>query len=487
MSSFVKRIECTGIYDRFDLALDFQPGVNIVYGRNGAGKTTLVHVLANALNAEYSRFLFLDFDSVRIFLDDAAVELKKQVAEEGEELVVTRDTTVIQKLPVAASSEAGLDATTSRRPSSSRHRRFFGEERLSRAKVRELEQLRREASPAELREWYRLFSDLADAEPVLRAAYFPAFRTMIDAWASAHQARKSESEPGSWTEAATRSARRWFGRFTPSVNFPSLLDIEKRLADEIGEARRNVWRADREYPSQAFLDIFASLSEGPEQSPKRPQSILREIKALFDRLEDSPLHEESTLVTKVYSELRDSINELDLAQESERTALRILDIYRDLLEKMVAVQERSFAGIQRYLESVDEFLEGKRLVVDPSVPPFKSGAVGIRFRDGTLATGLRALSSGERQIVTMIYAASHMSEQQVVLIDEPEISLHVDWQRRLLTKMSQQIGERQIIACTHSPVIGADYEDRQIELVLTPTKRPGDGKSGGRSSEEIRR
>ena len=61
---------------------------------------------------------------------------------------------------------------------------------------------------------------------------------------------------------------------------------------------------------------------------------------------------------------------------------------------------------------------------------------------------------------------------QGVLIDEPEISLHVDWQRRLLRRMAEQIGGRQIIVCTHSPTIGADYEERQTELVLKPTRKP---------------
>jgi len=71
----------------------------------------------------------------------------------------------------------------------------------------------------------------------------------------------------------------------------------------------------------------------------------------------------------------------------------------------------------------------------------------------------------------MIYVASQMSAQKIVLIDEPEISLHVDWQRLLLKKMSEQLRDRQVIACTHSPVIGADYEDRLMELRLKPTTK----------------
>lgn len=104
-------------------------------------------------------------------------------------------------------------------------------------------------------------------------------------------------------------------------------------------------------------------------------------------------------------------------------------------------------------------------------------SVGIKFDEGNPKKihGIRrALSFGEREIVTLIYAATHMSKQQIVLIDEPEISLHVDWQRHLLQKMSEQLGDRQIIVCTHSPVIGADYEERVIifEPKITCSSKP---------------
>ena len=456
MSSYVKSIEATGIYGRFDMTMEFEPGVNVVYGKNGTGKTTLVHILANALNGEFARFAFLIFESIQVQLDDTMIRLLKQMKKGQEQIQVKVDNKVILELPVQAIREFAADPR-SRRTVSARQLRLFEEMDLSAPKLRQL-----------LEE----YEHLGVTEPVLPAAYFPAFRTMIDAWVSAQQQQERKHGPDTWTAFATRSARRWFGRFVPSVNYPSLLEIEQRLTDEIHQARLTIGRADRELLSKAFLEIFASLSEYPKLDSEQPEAILGRIKILFDRLEHSPLQEESMLVTQVYSELRKSIHEPHFARESERTAVRVLNVYHDLLEKIVEVQEKSFAGIQRYLESVNDFFEGKRLVVDPSIPRYRRGAVGIGFDDQTSTIGLRALSSGERQIVTLVYAATHMSEQRVVLIDEPEISLHVDWQRQLLRKMSEQIGERQIIACTHSPVIGADYEDRQKELELKPTENP---------------
>lgn len=464
MSSYVESIEATGIYDRFDLKMEFQSGVNIIFGRNGTGKTTLIQILANALNGEYGRFVFLDFDSIRIRLDDGTVSLsRRRRGKEDEEIRVKAGRRVVQRIPIEPIKTL-LEDPRRRRRLSPKQLSLFDEADLS---------------PRDVRRFLDPYTSDEGFEPLLATAYFPAFRTMIDAWVSSVEEREPREGPDAWTALVTRPARRWFGKFVPSVNYPSLLEIEQRLTAEIQRARITIGRADRELLSQAFLEIFASLSREPIEGIEQPEEILEEIRSLFDRLEESPLQEESSLVTRVYSELRESIHDLDLSQESERTAIRVLDVYRHLLEEIVSVQERSFVDIQRYLESVNEFLEGKRLIVDPSIPRFRGPSVGIGFGNQTSSMGLRALSSGERQIVTLIYAASHMSEQQVVLIDEPEISLHVDWQRRLLGKMAEQIGDRQIIACTHSPVIAAEYESRQRELVLeTTSKLVGENNEG---------
>ena len=62
-----------------------------------------------------------------------------------------------------------------------------------------------------------------------------------------------------------------------------------------------------------------------------------------------------------------------------------------------------------------------------------------------------------------------MTNGRVVLIDEPEISLHIDWQRKLLPQMVKQLGKKQLIICTHSSVIASKYQDKMIKLELHPT------------------
>ena len=40
-----------------------------------------------------------------------------------------------------------------------------------------------------------------------------------------------------------------------------------------------------------------------------------------------------------------------------------------------------------------------------------------------------------------------------MLMDEPEISLHIEWQERLITLIRSLNPNAQIILCTHSPAI----------------------------------
>ena len=56
------------------------------------------------------------------------------------------------------------------------------------------------------------------------------------------------------------------------------------------------------------------------------------------------------------------------------------------------------------------------------------------------------------------------SENAAIFIDEPELSLHVDWQRLLLPTLLEQGTGNQFFIATHSPFIYAKYPDKEIPL-----------------------
>ena len=67
------------------------------------------------------------------------------------------------------------------------------------------------------------------------------------------------------------------------------------------------------------------------------------------------------------------------------------------------------------------------------------------------------LSSGEKQILVILLTALVQENRPgVMLMDEPEISLHIEWQQRLISLVRTLNPNTQIILCTHSPAIIMD-------------------------------
>lgn len=83
------------------------------------------------------------------------------------------------------------------------------------------------------------------------------------------------------------------------------------------------------------------------------------------------------------------------------------------------------------------------------------------------ALPLSRLSSGEKQIMIMLYVLLfHAEPGSVVIIDEPEISMHIVWQQKLGAVFSDicKVRGLQIIAATHSPQVIHDLWDNAREM-----------------------
>ena len=63
------------------------------------------------------------------------------------------------------------------------------------------------------------------------------------------------------------------------------------------------------------------------------------------------------------------------------------------------------------------------------------------------------LSSGQAQVLALITAVRNAKEGSLILVDEPEISLHIDWQERLVEQLHAPLTGSRLIIATHSPDI----------------------------------
>lgn len=442
LAPYIQRIEARGLHGRFDLEVSFQPDINVIYGRNGSGKTTLLHILANILNGSFDRFAYLQFSDIRVCTSENQTIEVCRTKHGGGEIVVSLDQRELWREQVESihESDAGVPD-------------------LETVKVRLLSE-----------------EGLVESLPIQRASYFPAFRTMIEAWGDEARTRRPDeyrmSSRVGRNSLLTTFARELFGAFVPTLNYPSLLQIQNVVPERVREAQYAVATKGQEMLSEAFLDVI-SILPGPDGGHHSEDSILHleEIGRLLEQL-SQPIGVPISGTARVYDQLRQKIANLK-GKELPDTAARILAVYRRSLDEQVKVRFQAYQAIERYVQSVNEFLEGKKMIIShPGDQGRGRPRVSLEFPGESMAA-LKALSSGERQIVCMLYAASYLSQGgRVVLIDEPELSLHSDWQRPLLRKMAQQIGNRQIIVCTHAPEIGADYEERYQELRPKALKVP---------------
>ncbi|RQU95119.1 ATP-binding protein [Burkholderia cenocepacia] len=139
-----------------------------------------------------------------------------------------------------------------------------------------------------------------------------------------------------------------------------------------------------------------------------------------------------------------------------------LDTANQLLDEIRAQIE----GVERERESIMRPLEAVRLL---AMKLFRHSGIKLgktlSFGDAASAINSDALSAGEKQMLSFI-AYNAFYKNAVFVIDEPELSLHVDWQRQLFSILMGQQTENQFVIATHSPFIYSKYPEKELQIDL---------------------
>ncbi len=93
----------------------------------------------------------------------------------------------------------------------------------------------------------------------------------------------------------------------------------------------------------------------------------------------------------------------------------------------------------------------------------EEGGDGITVGEAKDAISSDKLSSGEKQMLSFL-CYNAFSEDTAIFIDEPELSLHVDWEGILLPTLLEQATTNQFFVATHSPFIYTMYPDKEFML-----------------------
>lgn len=212
------------------------------------------------------------------------------------------------------------------------------------------------------------------------------------------------------------------------------------------------------------LSEYANLSQKLDE--QFPSKILKALKQ-HNQFTEAELKENIQKIDElrkkhvnagVLEENNDKFLNIDVNAVSldDSTAAILTIYYQDMKMKL-----ESLNGISDRIVLFKNMIANK-FSVNKEVFINKDDGIIIKQKPQNKKVALKFLSSGEQQEIVLLYNLIFKGEQEkLILIDEPEISLNVSWQREFLDDLKKivEINGFSILVATHSPQIINDNWD----------------------------
>jgi ABC-type cobalamin/Fe3+-siderophores transport system ATPase subunit len=205
----------------------------------------------------------------------------------------------------------------------------------------------------------------------------------------------------------------------------------------------------------ASISLDGSFSENEQKDlPEDFNDKLTENKArIIEALDDGSENKFKAKVIEILGKVEEESDVNDVKKHPVLSQL-FLNIIEELdAEKLV------LSSINLLVDTFNDYLiEGKKLVIN---------AREVYIVVNNDKHDANDLSSGERHILTFLsLVLFEGTGRDFLIIDEPEISLNIAWQRELMSLFSDLIPETQIIVASHSPALVKGNPNFLTELVL---------------------
>lgn len=440
------RVEFTKLFGYFDYSIDFHDTVTILHGLNGCGKTTMLQTINAVFNKEMDTIKSTDLQSVSFFFSTGAIlkiDRKKIYLDPEKEKatgIIYLAYSIIEngKETVFDSFENTDEYQDIVKRFLKGYRPFPFLERINEStwydRKREtklnLEEVIAEYGTIIFRRYSREYLEDDIPQPV--QDILASMDVRLIAADRLTVAKRVERQYG---EDNIKIERR--------VNLIAK-DLSQKIRDTIQQYAQLSQAKDRTFPLRAIK----------QSSPL----TVDEIKSKMIELESK---RKEFVDTGIVEEEQDDIgihDLLDAITESNRQNLSLYAI--DTEEKLNALSSLS-SSINLFRNLIDKNFNNKRIVFNKDY--------GFRFvatySDSTILP--QSLSSGEQHELVMFYdLIFNASENTLILIDEPELSLHIKWQLDYVDELLQIISATKFSAvlATHSPQIIHDKWDLTVSL-----------------------
>lgn len=201
------------------------------------------------------------------------------------------------------------------------------------------------------------------------------------------------------------------------------------------------------------------------------QSFPQRLLAADDSLGADELREQMEILDRKTAEYQD-IGLLDAKPDSHPFDFDAVGSISDATQARVMTLYVQDTAAK--LDQLEDFADRTRLFLQVVNRKYRHKQAGLDRDKGIVASGcdgeelpLEALSSGEQHEFVLNYdLLFRVAPNTVVLVDEPELSLHVAWQKRFLADLLQivKLSEFDAIIATHSPFIAGVRDDLMVDL-----------------------
>ena len=435
----LQRVEVDGLFGIYDhrIDLNLHDRVTLLHGQNGVGKTTVLRMINALLRNDIAYFSRIPFTRFLLtFKDNSSLEL----------------------IPTDPNTENDMSSLTLTRE---------GREKKS--------------DNIALRSGAEFLA--------ARTGYLEPHGGIENTWIDVRDGEVLTEE-----EVLSRYGRR--GRKYPrGRNFSWLDDFLQNADTHLIEAQRLVRT---HFDPTSDPTLWSDLDPGPYRHPTLTSSVVecsRDFRKRLDRTMAAYGRQAQTLdqsfpqrLISITDEL--AIHEIQARMETltkktgdykkigilDETTTHPFDVDRlgDLDDTQVRVMTLYLQDTERKLGVLDDLADRTHLLLKNVNDKFRHKTVLLDREEGLVAQGdedkrlsLHSLSSGEQHELVLHYDLLFKTlPNTVVLIDEPEISLHVAWQKNFLPDLMEivRISGFDAIVATHSPYIVGDRDDLMVDL-----------------------
>lgn len=422
----IASIEITGFQGKQSpIKLPMDSGVNFFIGRNGTGKTRLMNLLNSALTADIPGLARSDFEVITFTLSKKGerarpyLRIERGFDDEETPYIFYR----IAQSSRGEAQEFRFDTDSYRAP----WRRAY----LSRYDESGRGQYIDETHSHTLR---------STIHQMVRLSWISVHRATTDS------PREGERKFESPVDRKLDQVARDFGAYFSTLDKLAAEETDRfqqvyllSLISPAGfEKISNLKSVNADDEKAAIRGMFAEFNiKSSVYSKKLDTFSARMEKALADYKPHESMDADDFLVLNDTVRIHDAVGE-----------------WHRLLEKRAAI----YAPKDDFVKIVNDMFYRKSLSINPGNQPV------FHSPDG-LPIDIQLLSSGEKQLFILLGETLLQRQRECVFMaDEPELSLHIDWQERLVPSLRLINPNAQIIFATHSPDVVGAYGSNTIDL-----------------------